>query len=192
MILRLLSLFLIFGAASSIADHRNLTFVVDSKPLEMSTEDDERIVKMIEEIVETANFNSRDHEDPWFQQVKIPETSRDIKSSSFFRIDYPAVKDLQTVGGTIPAKQIWVLINDSNPTGGGLYPGPVYLSDGQSVIALSKYSGVHLLGLGLDSAVFPHLPPDMQKTMKGGEQTYQDFIQQNRSNKAVDSTRYRA
>ena len=173
MIPRILPILLIFSAAWGAEDDKIVIFEIDSIPIALSFGDSERIGKMVETIVETANFNSRDHKLPWFEGVQTPRTPQDIKAQSFFKIDYPAIKDIKTVGGTIKAKEIWIIITDAR------YPGPIYLSDGQNVIALSKYSGVHLLGLGLDPAVFPHLPADMQKTMKAGEKAYRDLIERN-------------
>jgi hypothetical protein len=154
-----------------------LVFMADGEKVTLSTEDRTRVIKKIEEIVTSANFNSRDHAEMF---TKADETYwrplDQIRSGSHILLRYTTPHDFKTVGGKITATEVWMdLQKEPRSAGGAVYPGPITLVNEGGSIKLTKEGGYLVLGLGLDPAVYPHLPKIIQETMDRGRKAYEEF-----------------
>lgn len=131
-----------------------LEFVVAGSPVSLPPEVAKQIISQIEAIVETSNFNSKDH--PQF----FPEQRNVGTGPSFLRVDYPAARKFKTVGGDLVATRVEVALGQRGLSG---LPGPFTLVDGDRRIELSKESGVLCVRLGRLPGFHEHLPAPMRE-----------------------------
>jgi hypothetical protein len=94
---------------------------------------------------------------------------------------YTTPHAFNTVGGEISASEVWLdLQKEPRATGGAVYPGPITLVNESGTIRLTKEGGYLLLGLGLDPAIYPHLPKLIQENMDRSRKGYEEYRKQNK------------
>ncbi|MEO8204925.1 MAG: hypothetical protein ABI615_02000 [Chthoniobacterales bacterium] len=163
--------FIVASSASLMA--QVLTFQAAGKPVVIPDSGQRKIVTQIERIVLSANFNSRDNPAAGFPDSRWTDL-KDLHS--YLHVSYPKEKKFETVGGDINATDIWIEIKDKKQKG-ILYPGPITLvGAGDSRIRLSMESGVLMGILGRDLLIYPHLPPEMQKSLDGDTNTQKPHL----------------
>ncbi len=173
---------LIFVAASAVAQPVLTVVGSDGKPVHLSPTDAARVVQKVEEVVVSANFNSRDHPASYFGGKVVWRPLSEIRKGPHIQIAYPEGHRFKTIGGTLSASSVWVdLPQAPTRSGGAVYPGPITLSDGKESVFLTKESGYLLLGLGLDPALYPHLPKIIQENMDACRNAYETFKKKDRS-----------
>ncbi|HEY5792353.1 MAG TPA: hypothetical protein VIS74_03585 [Chthoniobacterales bacterium] len=173
---RLLAIFSFFLAATWAVAQPVLIVVAEGKQVALSPADAARLILKIEDIVVSANFNSRDHPADYFKEGDYWRPISKIQKGSYIRITYPEGHVFKTAGGEISAKDVWIdLPHEARSSGGAVYPGPITLINGEDRILLTKESGYLVLGLGLDPAIYPHLPKILQENMDRGRKAYEEF-----------------
>lgn len=157
-----------------------LEFVSGGQPVQLAPDDEKRVTGKIEDIVASANFNSRDNAKMF---TKADQAYRrplaQIRKGSFLLVRYDKPHEFETVGGKIAATEVWVdLREEPTAQGGAVYPGPITLIQDDETIRITKEGGYLLLGLGLDHALYPHLPEIIRETMDRGRKSYEDYQKQ--------------
>ncbi len=157
-----------------------LAFMADGNKVAISPKDEKRVIGMIEEIVSSANFNSRDHATMFREaDTNYWRPLEQIRSGPHILLRYAAPHVFKTVGGEIIASEVWLdLRNEPRVAAGAVYPGPITLLNEDGPIRLTKEGGYLLLGLGLDIAVYPHLPKIIQNNMDRSRKGYEEYQKQ--------------
>ena len=158
---------------SCLAAEPSLSFQTNGKAVPLARKDSQRLIQEIEALVRSANFDSRNN--PGFFEASDFRTVDEIRADSFLHVHYSAPTKFATIGGDLMATDIWIDIRPNNPRHGGLYPGPTTLVSLEGVAWLGKESGVLLDALGLDPAIYAHLPEPMQKTLESGRKMVEEY-----------------
>jgi len=154
-----------FGSACFAAE-ASLTFQRSGQAIPLDAEESQRVIQKIEAIVRSANFNSLNHPEGFDASVLRPVA--EIRKDSFLNVHYSAPTTFSTIGGELIADDIWIDIRPQNPHA-GLFPGPICLVNAAGITCLGKESGMLVIGLGLDPAIYPHLPHQMQVELKSAK-----------------------
>jgi len=145
--------------------------------VEISEEDSKRIIAMIEGIVASANFNSRD--DPKLFKKNTPvgyyRSLDTIRVTSYLMISYDQPRTITTKGGEFNASEIWIDIHDTQfPCIRGMRPGPFYVVQDGERTTLGRLGPLGL-ALGLDKVIFPHLPKVIQETLDQQRESIKEY-----------------
>jgi len=153
--------------SSCLAAEPSLSFQSSGEAVPLTPVDSQRLIQEIEAVVKSANFNTLNHPGGFLASDFRPV--EEIKKDSFLHVHYGAPTKFATVGGDLIATDIWIDIRHVEPNNphGGLLPGPTTLVNAEGTTSLGKESGVLLIALGLDPAIFGRLPPLMQKSLEG-------------------------
>lgn len=162
----LLSLVLVLVGNLCVAGEATLSFHNDGQDIHLTSEESQRIVRTIENLVRSANFNSKDHAYLW--SAPTSPSVETIKQGSFLHVHYGTPATFASIGGELIADDVWIGIPAPGPDARP-FPGPTWVVSGNQSISLGKESGYILIELGLDPGIYPHLPPQMQKILATGE-----------------------
>ncbi|MEM1222908.1 MAG: hypothetical protein AAGH40_09115, partial [Verrucomicrobiota bacterium] len=125
--------------------------------------------------VNSANFNSRDHQSDYFEDTSYWRPISQIEKGSYLKLSYAEPHLFKSIGGDISAKEVWVDLADTvRANGGAVYPGPITLKNGDERVLITKEGGHLLLSLGLDPALYPHLPEVVQDSLNTSRDFYEN------------------